>query len=1210
MRSRLASCLALLALCASALGDDLKVGVYYSPYGQKGILAGLADVDGIQAGELPSLGAASLSKCDVVVWPHSALKPKDHARPWRLLLTEYVKRGGGLILTHVGAGGFRGVAKDEPLFPKIAVATGRRELAALQKAHGVSHPIVGSLPAAIRHAYYDHITMEPGTDGRTLYVDDEGNAVVVAGRVGRGRVVVMGNLPGYKGVKKDGKLGLEGPTTVEGGELALLVEAVKWAGGSQRTPPAELEAALEAAVDGAVVRAAAAREEPVMVFSAGITGNHLDTKVWDYAPRGPGTNKWGTWYGHGIVGPPYNMFLETFSANRPITSRSFERSPVRGRFLFTGEAILSRMFAGILEWRLVDETDSGDLREGYGIRLVYGGVEEKRPGYAFRRDNKEHHVRIGDARHAILKIAGGKATELAVVRSPGRLRSPKDSLERRVPVRFERTGDGELILSVDGKEVARARDPSYNTFTKLRAIMTTPGGRLGFDNPKVTAYFTDAGAEEYAPTPWIIPEPKEMTKNGQDFTLVDGAQFVVSDRKKIDTYLLDEWIIPEIEGRYGVRMKAVTISEVDGTKPAIHLGESADRAFAKAFDARLKAVGSGDPEGHAILVTRDKAQAAGATEQGTFWALQSLVQLVERDRDAVCLRGAYVRDWPDFRLRGSLSSLWSRKDRIQSNMERALSCVRLLARYKANVLVVGGHYFGFPSYDLSGYGCQWSFKQLAQIYELCQRYHIQAIPWGFGLAHAGMRVDFYLARRNPKLWQWIMDNKVLADDLSNRDDYHADSFNALSPHAWQMCKALNQDFIDINPRGKIFMSIFDEIRPPIHTYAPKGTEVDLLVEWITRVHGHLKAHGRRMMMYTDYLAEAAKFPGSNASLGRTDCEGMPVHDAVDRIPKDIILADWYYGTTPERPIYAHLKGKGFDVVAVPGSVHGYPYESVYYSAVEGKKAGLLGIIAFGFDFGAYINPQYGSYALPWIYGWTVPDKMEPDWNWQEHWQHVFQGPLPSHTGQVVPLDISSACNESRTDDKAEDGRGWVDYGKISDLRRLPPGEIAHRHCRFNIIDEAANNSKSVVVVSARKGEKASDHRKITGIPVGCKAESLIFLHAGTSLGPLYVSDFCTYRIHYDDGTSAALPIKYGHQIGPWIYSADTGSSRLDLYYRSGHLSWCRLVSTGRTAMGEKTGLYAYEWVNPHPERGIASIDMQVGIDRDVRVALVALSVAR
>jgi len=211
----------------------------------------------------------------------------------------------------------------------------------------------------------------------------------------------------------------------------------------------------------------------------------------------------------------------------------------------------------------------------------------------------------------------------------------------------------------------------------------------------------------------------------------------------------------------------------------------------------------------------------------------------------------------------------------------------------------------------------------------------------------------------------------------------------------------------------------------------------------------------------------------------------------------------------------------------------------------------------------------------------------------------------------VPLDISAVCNESRIDDEAEDGVGWLDYGRISDLRKLPAGELTYRdQYRFNIIDEAANDGKSVVVVSRRKGEKIDEGGRVTGIPVGCKAKSLVFLHASTSLGRVRVSDSCTYRIHYEDGTSVSLPIKYGHQIGPWIYSADTGHPRLNNYYRSGYLSWCRLITTGRTAIGEKTGLYAYEWVNQYPEKEIVSIDMEVNIDADIRTALVALSAVK
>ena len=98
--------------------------------------------------------------------------------------------------------------------------------------------------------------------------------------------------------------------------------------------------------------------------------------------------------------------------------------------------------------------------------------------------------------------------------------------ETRVSVRFERTDDGELILSIDGKEAARARHNAYNNFTKLRAIMTTPRGRLGFDNPKLTGYFAKE-QESHAPTPWIIPEPKEMVKNGSDSYQLQDALITV-----------------------------------------------------------------------------------------------------------------------------------------------------------------------------------------------------------------------------------------------------------------------------------------------------------------------------------------------------------------------------------------------------------------------------------------------------------------------------------------------------------------------------------------------------------------------------------------------------------------------------------------------------------------------------------------------------------
>ncbi len=1212
-------CVAVVAVgtCAFAWGDDLRVGVY-SGIGQEGILQGLTEVQGIAARPLERFSAFSLSTCDAVVWPWGRLAVGDRARPWRVMLKEYVRLGGGLILTHDAAGGAgktRGDLGENPLFGNIARSPGypaRKDQVVFKKAPGVQHPLGKALADELTHAYYDHMALMTGPEGTTLMVDEDGDPVVVGGVSGKGRVVVVGNLAGYKGTKTlDGATGQavvtsEGEAPLAGGELKLIIESLKWAGetfANNPILPIELETALDAAQTRAI-EAGGVKREPVAVFSSIIPGNRLDREVWVYEVEPGKSNKYGYWYGHGLVGPPYDMVCETNKwADQLLTSREFEESPVTGKFILSFDAMLNPMFGGILNISLVNDQGSG-----YGVESVFIGPDDPADVETVIRKsgNKSYRVAVGDAVNAMFAMDRGEKRILAVVEGEAaRFRAIPEG-EERVPVRLERSDEGVLTLSIGGLAVARVTDTAHDNFTKFVAKMPTDNGRLAFDNPKVVGYFAEAGPKKFAARPWIIPEPKEMTKNGEIFALVDGAQFVVSDRSKIETYLLDEWIIPEIQGYYGIEMKAVTVDNADESKPAIYLGESSDLAFAPVFDAKLRAISEEDPgpEGYAILVTTDKAQAAGATEQGTFWALQSLVQLIERQDGQVHLRGVGVRDWPDFRLRGGLTYLG--KPQFEPRIESAHRMIRFMARLKFSAWALGNPRLNYPSYDVSGYGCRWSFDEMIELFKYAERHHIQVIPTVPSLSHSGWKVDTYLERSNPELWQRMVDEQVLIAPLGN---YHRDALNPVSPLAWDMVKATTEDVLAAWPQAEvIFAPTQDEISPLLNTHAPDRSNGDLLVEWINKHHQVFADHGVRMMMYCDYLLEAEKFRASCASLGRTDVEGMPVHDGIERIPKDIILVDWYYGTRPERPSYQYLRDKGFDVVAMPGSNYGYVHESAYYAAVEGKKAGLLGIIRHGHPLEQYQNPRY-AYTLPWIYGWTVPDKMVPDWNWQEHWQEVYQGPLPSHVGTVEPVDIRPACNDSRTDEEADDGRGWLDYGEVADLSKLPPGELRYKQYRFQVIDEAANNGNSVVVTVATKGSEDDPARK-AAISVNTKAKSLVFLHTSSSLdGSMGWLDAGRYRVNYGDGTSADIPLCYGHNIGPWIFSVEPGQ-RNNNFFADGYLSWTRLVHQGRTAMGEKTGLYSYEWVNPHPEKQVTSIDMELTADRDVRVALVALSAVK
>ena len=69
--------------------------------------------------------------------------------------------------------------------------------------------------------YWDHVTLRVGSAGEAIYGDEEGNAVVAAGSVGKGRVVCAGMVFGYDGPP-------DAPATPSGWSLQFLRRIVSW----------------------------------------------------------------------------------------------------------------------------------------------------------------------------------------------------------------------------------------------------------------------------------------------------------------------------------------------------------------------------------------------------------------------------------------------------------------------------------------------------------------------------------------------------------------------------------------------------------------------------------------------------------------------------------------------------------------------------------------------------------------------------------------------------------------------------------------------------------------------------------------------------------------------------------------------------------------------------------------------------------------------
>ena len=924
--------------------------------------------------------------------------------------------------------------------------------------------------------------------------------------------------------------------------------------------------------------------KPRVVFMSNFAGWRLDRNEW-VVPPDPTRDNRDAWHGHGL-GPDLTRVGEVFVHDQALTAKTFRKAPVSGRFQLSFSVAQTPMYAGTLDVALTNYEGWG-----YGVRLVYARAGDAAGASAVtRRDAREWRLDVGSSANGIFRIEKGSVTMLATAADVlPRLRMPRAGEPySKMPVRFERSVDGWMTLRVGGRALAAARDAAYDHFERLSLVMRTPNGRLAVDDMQLTGFFTSAEEKEWAPPPVIVPEPREMSLTADRLLLTDGVQIVVADAAKLRAYFLDE-LVEDVAGCYGVVLTPVIRGAEDKARPLIDVAEFAE------------SVPDLGREGYTIDVTAAGAKVRGVTERGTFYALASLFQLFLREDGAVHLRRARVRDWPDLEWRGAELTL--RRDTTYRGRVAVLKDqVKMLARLKGNVLIIGSARLPFPSCpQVYGYDCQWSWEQFIDVVRYAQAHHIDVWPKVPGLSHSGWLVARYVEKKSPEFWQWIRDNKVLG--APDHQDWHYDAFNPGSPAAVELILRLGDDVIQATRARTVFIGM-DEIMPPISEMVSGRDPADVLAAYINTHHAHLARQGVRMGMWADHLLEAGKYEGSCASSGSAHYKDV-THAALDVIPKDIILGDWYYATKPGRPSYACLNAKGFDAFGMPGSVYGNIHESVYYSTVEAKKAGTKGIVSFGWETGRHFNPQT-SYILPMVYAWTVPDKMEPDWSMQEVWQDLYQGAKPSRLGLALSLDISGAMNESRADDVPGDGQGWFDYGRAADFRDLAPGELTYKALRFTIVDETRNAGKSVVMV-ATPDAVAGVADRADEIAVNTTARSLVFLHTANQ-GPhsLLIG---TYVVCYADGTTLDIPIVYGQNIGPWLLERGRTSGFYGLFYKHGYLSESRLAYLGATAGGERVALQAFEWVNPRPDARIGAIQMRAGgaHAEKVRIALLALS---
>ncbi|SCL29128.1 hyaluronoglucosaminidase [Micromonospora pallida] len=192
-------------------------------------------------------------------------------------------------------------------------------------------------------------------------------------------------------------------------------------------------------------------------------------------------------------------------------------------------------------------------------------------------------------------------------------------------------------------------------------------------------------------TPPLNPRPQELSVTGTPLDLPAAVTIVrgtAADQPAVDA----------VVAAFTSRDTRVTLTSTDpGAGTTVYVGGAQETpASAAALNAIGVATPSGLPDQGYLLATgtdsggRQRVVLSGGQKVGTFYAAQTLRQLLTSDSSGAAIARVTIRDWPAFSFRGGMDSAnppppgvarWTKADRLEQ--------VEVLARNKMNRFFYG-----------------------------------------------------------------------------------------------------------------------------------------------------------------------------------------------------------------------------------------------------------------------------------------------------------------------------------------------------------------------------------------------------------------------------------------------------------------------------------------------------------------------------------------
>ncbi len=583
------------------------------------------------------------------------------------------------------------------------------------------------------------------------------------------------------------------------------------------------------------------------------------------------------------------------------------------------------------------------------------------------------------------------------------------------------------------------------------------------------------------------------------------------------------------------------------------------------------------PEGYRLTVTPERVEVVGADTRGAFYGVQTLRQMLTRDAGGPALQACEVRDWPQTGWRA-----WHLGGPREPELEIYREFIDFLALLKYNTICLEvNDRLQYETHPEIARDDAPSKQQIRDLVEYARERHFRIFPQLATFAHFG-----YVLRHEE--WRHLAEAEETTQghrSLFNYCPSHPETYPLVFDLMDELIEVFGSDYFHIGHDE----ATFDDIGTCPRCRGKDPAE--LFVGDIVRLHDHLAEREIRTLMWGDMF-----LPSHNGLKYGTAA-------LTDELPKDILICDWHYSAGHDfDATLSYWEEHGFEPLGCPwyqpGNVWGFA-RAVH----EHDVVGLMGTTWSSVESDVLVLPHL---PVGWLLAAENACSVE-----SPALEELGYLPIPTfnrlwrlndrpEARRFKLLDLAPFCNASTID--TERKTEWMRLGPEYDLRALPTGRTWIGGTPFDLLDPAANNGRSCIMLADEETPTDTYPTGVWGIPVRTTARAIRFLHTtgvpDRRVGHIYDRQghrpgrLGEYVITYADGGEVGAELKYEANISDWN-SRRGPVQAVDLWQ-------------GQTRAGALATLAVWEWANPEPDREIASVSM-VSAQAEVQPVLLGVT---